>query len=439
MASKKLTEKEIKILKAFNNIFDGITDYQIFTEKLEDYGFINIPEEELLKFYRLFSNNYREDGQYELIKKVDRGIGKLANLIRKIIKKDYESEREMDDILSSREISGEFFYGSRNNFVEFDRGGIKLHMDSTDWENYFSGLGGDDAIHFYNMATSHYGYTEEVDDDELKYMERGLPEEVREKISILADMVGDLNISTRIKTDGLDEGEFQDFIELNFPKQADRIFSDFLSDYGYALGQARSSGVIKCYEEEVKYQGSGSAEIFIPWKDLLKMVITNPMVTTLSDLKDIQINGEDIDLQNCWYESYPDEEEMAETYRQIEKHIDNLIDGIEDGEIKIENTKEIFDIINRLGFEKDRDGFKKTSESGIEIVINKISPEKNQLEIIVDYPKGTQSSKWGDEGMTRTIKATDLGTWLNSLPLDRQVESFRKKLHNILKESNLKK
>ena len=438
MASKKFTEKEIKLLKLFNRVFKTVPNYNTFNDKLNEIGFDD-NEDDLLKVYRLFLNNYREDGQYQLTEKVDRGIGKLANLIRKIIKKDYESEKEMDDILSSREISGEFFYDSRNNFVEFDRGGIKLHMGSQDWENYFSGLGGDDAIHFYNMATSHYGYTEEVDEDELKYMERGLPEDVREKISILADMVGDFNISAHIKDDSLDEGEFQDFIELNFPKQADRIFSDFLSDYGYALGKSRSSGVIKCYEEEVKYQGSGSADIFIPWKDLLKMIITNPMVNTISDLKDIQINGEDIDLQNCWYESYPDDKEMAETYWQIEKHIDDLIDGIEDGEIKIENTKEIWDIINRLGFKKEGDAFRKTSESGIEIVINKISPEKNELEIVVEYPKGTQPSKWGDDSMKRTIKATDLGTWLNSLPLDRQVESFKKILHNILKESNLKK
>lgn len=438
MASKKFTEKELKVLKAFNNIFDGITSYQIFSKKLEDYGFINIPEEELLNLYRLFSNNYREDGQYELIKKVDRSIGKLANLIRRIIKKDYESEREMDDILSSQEISGEFFYGDRNNFVEFDTKGIKLHMDYVGWKNYFSGLSEENEW-YYNMANSYYGYSEEVDNDEVKYMERNFPNELREKISILADMVGDLNISARIKTDGLDEGEFSDFLELNFPEQANRIFEDYLSDYGYALGKSRSKGVTDCYEEKAKYQGSGSADIFIPWKDLLKIVITNPMVLTLSDLKDIEINGEDIELESCWYESYPSGEEMVDTYRQIEKHIDDLIDGIEDGEIKIENTKEIFDIINRLGFKKDRDGFKKTSESGIEIVINKISPEKNQLEIIVDYPKGTQPSKWGDEGMTRTIKATDLGTWLNSLPLDRQVESFKKILHNILKESNLKK
>lgn len=436
MASKKFTKYEIELLTLFNRIFNGIPNYNSFNSKLLNYGFDD-EEDKLLKFYRLFINNYREDGQYQLTEKVDRGVGKLVNLIRKIIKKDYESEREMDDILSSQEISGEFFYGNRNNFVEFDTKGIKLHMDSEDWGNYFSGLSEDD-MWYHNMATSHYGYSEEVDDDELKYMERGLPEDVREKISILADMVGDLNISTRIKTDGLDEGEFQNFIELNFPKQADRIFSDFLSDYGYALGKSRSKGVRDCYEEEVKYQGSGSADIFIPWKDLLKMVITNPMVTTLSDLKDIQINGEDINLQDCWYESYPDSEEMADTYRQIEKHIDNLIDGIEDGEIKIENTKEIWEIINRLGFKKEGDAFRKTSESGIEIVINKILPEKNELEIIVDYPKGTQPSKWGDEGMTRTIKATDLGTWLNSLPLDRQVESFKKILHTILKESNLK-
>ena len=435
MASKKFTAKEIKLLKLFNRIFKGTTDYQTFTKKLEDYGF-DVLEDELLKLYRLFLNNYRGDGEYELTEKVDRGIGKLANLIRKIIKKDYESEREMDDILNSPEISGEFFYRNRNNFVEFDTKGIKLHMDHDDWKKYFSGLSDEDEW-FYNMATSYYGYNEEVDNDELNYMERGFPDELREKISILADMVGNLNISTRIKTDGLEDGEFKDFLKLNFPDQANRIYEDYLSDYGYALGKSRSKGVTDCYEEEAKYQGSGSADIFIPWKDLLKMVITNPMVNTISDLKDIQINGEDIDLQNCWYESYPSNEEMTDTYNQFEKHIDNLIDGIEDGEI--ENTKEIFDIINRLGFEKDRDGFKKTSESGIKIVINKISPEKNELEIIVEYPKGTQPSKWGDEWMKRTIKATDLGTWLNSLPLDRQVESFRKKLHNILKESNLKK
>jgi|LakMenE01Jun11ns_1017448.scaffolds.fasta_scaffold9959639_8 hypothetical protein len=437
MASKKFTEKEIKLLKLFNRLFKTVPSYNTFNGKLIDYGFDDV-EDELVKSYRLFLNNYREDGQYELTEKVDRGIGKLANLIRKIIKKDYESEREMDDILNSREISGEFFYDNRNNFVEFDTKGIKLHMDSEDWRKYFSGLSEEDTW-FYNMANSHYGYSEEVDDDELKYMERGLPEDVREKISILADMVGDLNISTRIKTDGLDEGEFSDFLELNFPKQADRIFTDYLSDYGYALGRSRSKGVTDEYEKGVKFQGKGSADIFIPWKDLLKMVITNPMVTTLSDLKDLEINGDHISLEGAWYESYPDKEEMADTYRQIEKHIDDLIDGIEDGEIKLENTKEIWEIINRLGFKKEGDAFRKTSESGIEIVINKISPEKNELEIIVQYPKGTQPSKWGDETMKRTIKATDLGTWLNSLPLDRQVESFKKILHTILKESNLKK
>jgi hypothetical protein len=438
--NEPLKTYEIKQLKFFNKIFDNsVPNFNNFERKLKDYDYTS---EELAKYFRLYVNNFREDAKYELIEEPDRSLGKLANTINDIIKNPKMDYDEIMEILTSPNILGDWFdkgkYGRNDRYVDYDKEGLELYMDNSDWEKYFSGLDEHDT-HYLALARTNYNRHEEADNEEFEYLSV-FTDEVRDNIVLLAKLLGDFNFAKEVENNQLDQGDFKNFLEKYFPEEVDSIIDEYLYDYGYALFDVRAKSVEKCYEDEIKFDGKGRADIFIPWGELLKLLTSNADIMTLSDLKDIEINGE-ISLEDCWFNSDPPStEDLNDTYYNLNRHIEKLIEKIEDEEPselsnRATSSKNIWDLIEKLGFRKEGKILTKKTKNGIVIKIMGVNIDDETVNIEITYPKEFSKSKWSESDKEiKKIPYQDLSTWLTTIPLERQTET-RKIIEKILKES----
>jgi len=448
MMNEPFKSYELKQLKLFYKLFHGdIPDFKEFKKELHKYGFID--EVELTNLYRLYANNYVEDGNFESIEIPDRGLPKLVRAITSIIKDKNMDYDEAIKMFTNPSVLGSWFsstpsrsWGSTNDpYIDVDSEGIKLYLPNDDWEKYFSGLDENDLWYYHRAFDSYSDNYEEMDSEEFNYA-TDLSNELKEKISDLSEMVGDFNFANKIKEGAEEEGELRTFLETYFPDKVESIIDDYVSEVGYAVGRARSESVRQCYDDDVKYTSKGSADIFIPWKSLLDIVNSNPSIITLSNLKDAEINDE-MNLESCWYDAYPSREEYKDAYDSLERHIDKLIEDLEDEDNfkdvtnRIEISKKMWSLISKLGFEKKDKYFTKTTNDGVTINILEFNIENGKIKLELNYPKKIKS-KWNDKNKeVIEIPFEQLSDWVNSLPLDRQVESIKRIIKKLLSEGKI--
>lgn len=443
MMKEPFKSYEIKQLKLFYKLFDGtIPDFKQFKKELLKYGYTD--EVELVDLYRLYSNNFVDDGKFESIEVPYRGLPKLIKAIKTVIKDKNMSYDDMIALFNNTSILGSWFNLNKNSYyaptpyIDVDNEGLEIYLDSSDWQEYFSGLD-EDSYYYYNRANSgsYDSYYEEQDSDEFRYATGGhLPEELKDNLATLSKLVGDF---TFIDIMG-EEGALQDFLEKYFPDKLDDIQNDYLNELGYVIGKARAKSVEECYDDEVKFTSKGRAEIFIPWKELLLIVNSDPSIITLSDLRNAEING-DIQLENCWYETYPSTEEYAEVYEVLNRSIEKLIEDLEDEDNlkdvvgRVDRSKHIWSIIDSLGFKKEGSYFTKKTKNNIVYRIVEFNVDTGKVKIHVNYPPELSKSKWGNKS-TEVIETPieELSDWVNSLTLDRQAESFRRIFKKMLSE-----
>ncbi len=385
--NEPLKSYEIKSLKMIHKLFDGsIPPFSSFSKKMEKYGY---EIEEISDLFRLYVNNHRENNDYENVTEPNRGDIALVDTIKQIIKKPIPYD-DMMEKLNRPEILGDWFNSSESwsePRIEADREGLYLHIDHEDWEKYFSGMD-ENNLWYYNRAFSSYGSDyEEMDSDEFRYALNGYPKEFRENIATLAKMVGDIGFADIILKSEEEEGQFYDFLEKYFPDEVDNIAGDYLNELGYIMTRVRSESTKQCYEDDVKFNSSGNAEVFMPWKELLKFILEKQDIFTLSDLKDAEING-DINLENCWYESYPEIGDYEEPWDTINKNVEKLIEKMEEGDYsdevisRVKTAQDMWDVVNKLGFKKNGKVFSKTTPNKIKISIESFDTEKGKFTIL---------------------------------------------------------
>lgn len=421
-------KREIKYLKNFNKIFKNkIPSITTFTVKLTDLGF---DKSEIRDLYNLYLNNYREDGDYENLEELKTG-DIFADSIKKVIN-DNVSVDEIEEMFNNPIMLGDYFYGPgswKEPRVEFNVDGIYLHLNHDDWEKYFSGLDQEDTW-YYNL--NDYNHEEYVDDEEFDYSLRGYPQEYMDNLLKLTQLVGDFEFYNDITNDKFEDGQLTEFLETFFPKKVKDIIRDYTTEMSIVQGEVRIREVDKCYQDNVKFSSKDREDIFIPWEDLLEIVIEKDLFT-LSDLKNAEINGDGFDLSECYYQSYPSDEELEPVYKSLNDNIEKLIEDLEDGDFEgtgdIQNSKKMFEIINKLGFKRDGNKFTKTMPNGIEFKILSFNTGNGTFTINIEYPEKYGSSKWDQSGSTenKTVHYDELGTVISSIPLDRQVEGLNRK------------
>lgn len=434
---------EIKQLKLFYKLFNGtIPDFSQFKNKLSIYGYDD--EVELVDLYRLYSNNFVDDGKFESIEVPYRGLPKLIKAIKTVIKDKNMAHEDMLALFNNTSILGSWFNVNKNSYytpepyIDVDSEGLEIYLSNSDWEEYFSGLDENDLHYYHRSASGSYdSYYEEQDSDEFRYVTGGqLPDKLKDNLETLSKLVGNFTFIDTMD----EEGALQDFLEKYFPDKLDDIQNDYLNELGYIIGKVRAKGVQECYDEDVKFTSKGRAEIFIPWKELLLIVNSDPSIITLSDIKNANIN-DSINLENCWYESYPSTEEYKEVYEVLNSSIEKLIEDLEDEDNlndvigRVNRSKQIWSIIDSLGFKKEGLYFTKKTKNNIVYRIVEFNVDDGKVKIHINYPPELSKSKWGNKNTeVIEIPIEELSDWVNSLPLDRQSESFRRIFKKMLSE-----
>ena len=236
-----------------------------------------------------------------------------------------------------------------------DGEGILIIANDETFRDKFLDLSSDDDW-AYNAAMGYGGYyddCEEMDTEELNYMNSYLTPENRGRLQNLRELVGEPKFTEEELRN--DEGTVYDFLEKYFPVEADRMGNYWLESLGCAVWRSRAQAT-KADIDDAKifdYDERGrNTEMYITWKQLLQIIGTNN-VENFSDLGEIELNGLP-SLYDGWYDAWDvddeGEKEMNEAFTEMlddieEEGADNIIE-------RVKRYEDFIKKITQLGFKK---------------------------------------------------------------------------------------
>ena len=194
-----------------------------------------------------------------------------------------------------------------------DDQGVTVFAEDEYYKEKFLDLSEDDDwVYSSAMHDYYYDDCEELDTEEMNYINSYLNAESRTKLQELRQMVG-VPRFTEAELDH-EEGLVMDFLEEFFPAQADQFSGDWLYSLGCALTRGRKKAMKEEIEEHIviEYEDSGKVtEMFISWPQLLQIVGKND-INTWEGLAEIELNGLP-NLYDSWWDSWEvDNEGMEE-------------------------------------------------------------------------------------------------------------------------------
>ena len=236
-----------------------------------------------------------------------------------------------------------------------DGEGILIIANDETFRHKFLDLSDDDDW-AYNAAMGYGGYygdCEEMDTEELNYMNSYLTPENRGRLQNLRELVGEPKFTEEELRN--DEGTVYDFLEKYFPVEADRMGNYWLESLGCAVWRSRAQAT-KADIDDAKifdYDERGrNTEMYITWKQLLQIIGTNN-VENFSDLGEIELNGLP-SLYDGWYDAWDvddeGEKEMNEAFTEM---LDDIEEEGADKIIKrVKRYEDFIKKITQLGFKK---------------------------------------------------------------------------------------
>ena len=437
----KLSKSEIKILKILDKHV-GIPSSKEETLKflMDTLAFSH---HEALDYYKLWYLNKEDIIPYEEMEDIERGDTFLTNILDRIIKSENSPYEEVDKIHDENEkdylkLLGPWWYRNCNRYsgnlpcIDWEDDGIVLNLDDLQWEQYFSGLGEDEAWR-YKAATSYYQENQEdFEDEEFDYAIYN--DETINKFKELAEIAG------VDKWPGKDdapipEQEIADFLETILPTgEFETIRQDYLWALGTAISSARNKAIVELYDDEVNYpivscDAGGSYCIKIPY-DSLMAIVKDKDLLNLSELKEAAVN-DPIYLEDAYYDTWYDEEGREEVISEFNYGLGSTIDKFNEegndlkeimGKIKNFNqTLKKIGLIN-TGDHHWKDGYLWKSKDGKLVVYsNNFDPKRNKVQINYD-------------GESHLIPLEDLSNWAHGSVLDLN-ESVRIGKYRLMMET----
>ena len=236
-----------------------------------------------------------------------------------------------------------------------DGEGILIITNGETFKDKFLDLSEDDDW-AYNAAMGYRGYyddCEEMDTEELNYMNGYLTPENRGRLQNLREAVGEPKFTEQELQH--DEGTVYDFLEKYFPIEADDMADEWLSSLGCAVWRSRAQAT-KDEIDEAKvfdYDERGrNTEMYITWKQLLQVIGTKS-VENFADLGEIELNGLP-NLYDGWYDAWDVDDEGSNDMNAAFK---NMLDNIEEDGVntimdRVKRRESFLKTINELGFKK---------------------------------------------------------------------------------------
>jgi len=236
-----------------------------------------------------------------------------------------------------------------------DGEGILIITNEETFKHKFLDLSDDDDW-AYNAAMGYRGYyddCEEMDTEELNYMNGYLTPENRGRLQNLREYVGEPKFTEQELQH--DEGNVYDFLEKYFPVEADEMADVWLNSLGCAVWRSRAQAT-KDEIEEAKvfdYDERGrNTEMYITWKQLLQIIGTKS-VESFYDLGEIELNGLP-NLYDGWYDAWSvDDEGEKEMNAAFTKMLDDIEeDGVETIMGRVKRRESFLKTLGELGFKK---------------------------------------------------------------------------------------
>ena len=236
-----------------------------------------------------------------------------------------------------------------------DGEGILIITNEETFKHKFLDLSDDDDW-AYNAAMGYRGYyddCEEMDTEELNYMNGYLTPENRGRLQNLREYVGEPKFTEQELQ--YDEGNVYNFLEKYFPVEADDMSDEWLTSLGCAVWRSRAQAT-KDEIEEAKvfdYDERGrNTEMYITWKQLLQIIGTKS-VESFYDLGEIELNGLP-NLYDGWYDAWSvDDEGEKEMNAAFTKMLDDIEeDGVETIMGRVKRRESFLKTLGELGFKK---------------------------------------------------------------------------------------
>lgn len=344
-----IDKRTIQMLKYFKRENIKPEKKQYIFNFLKDVGFSS---SEIMFIYNLYTYNYDRDID------VDGILNPTEELLKFIDNLQEESEPGRDEYIDNlfdegtiQKYVGENFLKSNVEF-EFDYNGLTLKLERADWEEYFSGLSEDDRW-VYSIINSFYIEPEEYDYDEFSYVVSN--EETSYKLKEIAELYGLDNYPGKDKP--IDNYEVSDFLRKYLPIELyDEIVNDYLNDLGYQVAKARRKSAEEVYENEVTYEHYSCDGydycIDIGYEEIIDFINEGKILNNLSELFDIQINGE-IDLYHAYFDQWLDDEGYDNVLEEFNNTLERSIEKLEEDEDfmdRIESIKKFNKIMDDLKY-----------------------------------------------------------------------------------------
>ena len=236
-----------------------------------------------------------------------------------------------------------------------DEGGILIITNEQTFKYKFLDLNDDDDW-AYNAAMGWGGYyddCEEMDVEELNYMNGYLTPENRTRLQTLRELVGEPKFTEQELQ--YDEGTVYNFLEKYFPVESEDMSDEWLSSLGCAIWRSRAKVIRQEIDDEkvFDYDERGrNTKMYITWKQLLQVIGTKS-VESFYDLGEIELNGLP-SLSEHWYDTWDvDDEGVKDMNAAFTKMLDDIEeDGVDTIMDRVKRSENFIKTLGELGFKK---------------------------------------------------------------------------------------
>lgn len=365
----RLSGIDIKMLKVFNRYLNSpknLTYKKALPTLLDKLG---LSRENARKYFILWNNNFREDGNYESIENPNLSLNPIYDLIDGLSKGSIEEDEVDENLLDSFTFCTNS-YRERLPCISVDNNDVTIKVETSVWEenSNLSGLG-EDSLYYYNVAHSSYGHHTELDSDEFNYLM--FDDETIKHVINICVLTGNHQFIPELESgDRIDSEELSSIIqEILLKNDLSNLISEYLSQLEYELDHSRSKEVLKTYKNEIKYPADiygGTATLTIPVNEFLDMLLeTSEIVTSFDDILNLKIN-DDISLSDSWYETYVDNNGSESVINVLNSELERIVEKYDEDD----NLKSYFENIKEFNYLIDKLGFKNTGSGKFELTTN---------------------------------------------------------------------